>query len=130
MESPRRTFDSREIESAKKLISDAVVAGFTEGAQVAKDAITEALSSENIAAGMGDMIANKIQEGLAATSIEMRGNLGPVEVELTGPGAVGDIANQTKDSIRGTIAGALNSMFNVDGSQKSPDTHQPRIPYV
>ena len=50
-----------------------------------------------------------------------------VDVNLTGPGAMGDISSTTQDNIKNTLATALTSIFNADGSQKDPSLHQPRV---
>ena len=117
---------SQDLEKAAKLATDSIVAGFTKGSEMVKQAIQDALSAESIGQQLASVLGQSLRENLSATSIEMKGNMG-VDVNLTGPGAMGDISSTTQDNIKNTLATALTSIFNADGSQKDPSLHQPRV---
>jgi len=90
------------------------------------DAIRKALSPENFAAQLGEVVGQKMQESIAATSIEMKGNMG-VDVRLSGNGATGDMSSKVQELIKAAIAEALNRQTNVDGSMKDPSISDQRI---
>ena len=117
---------TQNVERAMEMAQESIVAGFERGSQIVKRAIMEALSAESIGSQLAVALGTSLRENLAATSIDMRGNVG-VDVNLTGPGAVGDISSKTQENIKNTLAVALTSMFNTDGSQKDPSIHQPRV---
>lgn len=117
---------AQNVERAMEMAQESIVAGFERGSQIVKRAIMEALSAESIGSQLAVALGTSLRENLAATSIDMRGNVG-VDVNLTGPGAVGDISSKTQENIKNTLAVALTSMFNTDGSQKDPSIHQPRV---
>ena len=115
---------STDLERGAKLAGDSILKAFTEGGQRAAAAIKEAMSPENLASQIGDVVGQKMQESIAATSIEMKGNMG-VDVKLSGTGSAGDVANGVQSKIKGAIANAFSSRTNVDGSAKDPSLHPP-----
>jgi hypothetical protein len=117
---------SQDLERGAKLAGDSILNAFTQGSQMVGDAIRQALAPENLAAQIGDAVAQKMQESIAATSIDMKGNMG-VDVRLTGDGATGDIANKMQGRIKEAIAEAFNDTQNIDGSAKDPSIHRTRL---
>ena len=117
---------AKDLERGAALAGESILNAFTQGSQMVGDAIREALAPENLAAQIGDAVSQKMQESLAATSIEMKGNMG-VDVRLSGNGATGDMSKNMSETIKNAIAGALNSPTNSDGSAKDPSLHQPKV---
>ena len=117
---------SKDLERGAALAGESILNAFTQGSQMVGEAIRQALSPENLAAQIGDVVGQKMQESLAATSIDLKGNMG-VDVRLSGNGAAGDMTAKVQDSIKNAIAGVLNNVTNVDGSSKDPSLHQPKV---
>ena len=115
---------ANDLERGAQLAADSIIGAFTKGAQMVGDAIRAALAPENLAAQLGGVVGQKMKESIAATSIEMKGNMG-VDVRLSGNGATGDQAKKTQSTIKNAIASAFNSRTNVDGSSKDPSISQP-----
>jgi hypothetical protein len=117
---------AKDLERGAALAGESILAAFTQGSQMVGDAIRAALAPENLASQIGSVIGQTVQESLAATSIDLKGNMG-VDVRLSGNGAAGDVTAKVQDVIKNAIAGALNSRTNVDGSSKDPSLHQPNV---
>ena len=117
---------SKDLDRGAALAGESFLNAFTKGSQMVGDAIRAALSPENLAAQLGDVVAQKMQESLAATSIDLKGNMG-VDVRLSGNGAAGDMTAKVQDSIKNAIAGALTNRTNVDGSAKDPSLHSNNV---
>ena len=115
---------TNDLEKGAQLAADSIIGAFAKGAQMVGDAIRAALAPENLAAQLGGVVGQKMKESIAATSIEMKGNMG-VDVRLSGNGATGDQAKKTQSTIKNAIASAFNSRTNVDGSSKDPSISQP-----
>jgi hypothetical protein len=115
---------SKDLERGAALAGESILNAFSQGSQMVGDAIREALAPENLAAQIGDVVGQKMQESLAATSLEMRGNMG-VDVRLSGNGAAADMTNAVQGKIKASIVNAFNSVTNHDGSSKDPSLHQP-----
>ena len=124
--SGQKVVQSQDLERGAKLAGDSILNAFTKGSQMVGDAIREALSAESLAEQIGSAVSQKMQESLAATSIEMQGNMG-VDVRLTGNGATGDISSKIQEQIKNAIAETLNNTTNVDGSAKDPSLHRPAL---
>ena len=112
---------SKDLERGAKMAGDSILKAFTEGATKAANAIKEALSPENLAAQIGDVVGQKMKESIAATEIKMTTTS---QVNLTGDGATGDVARKLEGTITDAIAGAFNNRTNVDGSAKDPSLHR------
>ena len=117
---------AKDLERGAALAGESILAAFTQGSQMVGDAIRAALAPENLASQIGSVIGQTVQESLAATSIDLKGNMG-VDVRLSGNGAAGDVTAKVQDAIKNAVAGALNSRTNVDGSSKDPSLHQPNV---
>ena len=115
---------TNDLEKGAQLAADSIIGAFAKGAQMVGDAIRAALAPENLAAQLGGVVGQKMKESIAATSIEMKGNMG-VDVRLSGNGATGDQSKKTQSTIKNAIASAFNSRTNVDGSSKDPSISQP-----
>jgi hypothetical protein len=112
---------SKDLERGAKMAGDSILNAFIEGSRKAADAIKEALSPDNLAAQIGDVVGQKMQESIAATEIKMTTTS---QVNLTGDGATGDMARKVEGTIKDAIAGAFNNRTNVDGSAKDPSLHR------
>ena len=115
------TGKANDLERGAKLAGDSILKAFTEGATKAANAIKEALSPENLAAQIGDVVGQKMKESIAATEIKMTTTS---QVNLTGDGATGDMGRKVEGTIKDAIAGAFNNRTNVDGSAKDPSLHR------
>jgi TP901 family phage tail tape measure protein len=100
-----------------------VAAKISEGVNKAAEAITEALSSETLAANLAETMGRQWQETIAATSIDMTGNMG-VDVKLSGDGAIGEFARTMQAKMKEAIAIALNNTTNIDGSMRDPSLNR------
>ena len=117
---------SKDLERGAKMAGDSILNAFIQGSQMVGDAIRQALAPESFAAGLGEVVGQKMQESIAATSIEMKGNMG-VDVRLSGNGATGDISSKIQGAVKNAVAEAMNRQTNVDGSLKDPTISDQRI---
>jgi hypothetical protein len=121
-----RVVRSQDLERGAALAGESILNAFVQGSQMVGDAIRQSLAPENFAAQLGEVVGQKMQESIAATSIEMKGNMG-VDVRLSGNGATGDISSKLQEMIKNAIAEVLNRQTNIDGSLKDPSISDQRI---
>ena len=118
----KKVVQSSDMERGAKLAGESILNAFTKGSQMVGDAIRQALAPENLAAQIGDVVGQKMQESISATKIELN-TTGSMDVRLSGDTATGDIARKMQGAVKDAVAGALSRRTNADGSLKDADIH-------